>query len=94
MGRVLDHLLKRTFTLEHIKILLFDEADRMLSMGFYPDMRQLRRYLPTNRALHTCMFSATFPSSVMRTAHEFIREPEFQGEAGERQRQAPARMNL
>jgi ATP-dependent RNA helicase DeaD len=76
-GRVLDHLLKRTFTLEHIKILLFDEADRMLSMGFYPDMRQLRRYLPTNRALHTCMFSATFPQAVMRTAQEFIREPEF-----------------
>jgi ATP-dependent RNA helicase DeaD len=75
-GRVLDHLLKRTFSLEHLKILIFDEADRMLSMGFYPDMRQMRRYLP-NRALHTCMFSATFPVSVMRTAHEFIHEPEF-----------------
>ena len=75
-GRVLDHLLKRTFSLERLKILIFDEADRMLSMGFYPDMRELRRYLP-NRALHTCMFSATFPVSVMRTAHEFIREPEF-----------------
>jgi ATP-dependent RNA helicase DeaD len=75
-GRVLDHLLKRTFSLENLKILIFDEADRMLSMGFYPDMRQMRRYLP-NRALHTCMFSATFPLSVMRAAHEFIREPEF-----------------
>ncbi len=75
-GRVLDHLLKRTFSLEKLKILVFDEADRMLSMGFYPDMRQMRRYLP-NRALHTCMFSATFPLSVMRAAHEFIREPEF-----------------
>lgn len=76
-GRVLDHLLKRTFTLEQLKILLFDEADRMLSMGFYPDMRQLRRYLPTGRPLHTCMFSATFPASVMQVAREFIREPEF-----------------
>jgi ATP-dependent RNA helicase DeaD len=76
-GRVLDHLLKRTFTLEHLKILLFDEADRMLSMGFYPDMRQLRRYLPNGRPLHTCMFSATFPASVMQVAREFIREPEF-----------------
>jgi len=76
-GRVLDHLLKRTFSLENLKILIFDEADRMLSMGFYPDMRQMQRYLPKNRALHTCMFSATFPVSVMRTAHEFIREPEF-----------------
>ena len=75
-GRVLDHLLKRTFSLEALRMLVFDEADRMLSMGFYPDMRQLKRYLP-KRALHTCMFSATFPVSVIRTAREFIRDPEF-----------------
>jgi ATP-dependent RNA helicase DeaD len=75
-GRVLDHLLKKTFTLEKLKMLIFDEADRMLSMGFYPDMRQMQRYLP-RREVHTCMFSATFPYAVMRTAEEFIREPEF-----------------
>jgi ATP-dependent RNA helicase DeaD len=75
-GRVLDHLLKRTFTLDHLRALVFDEADRMLSMGFYPDMREMQRYLP-DRELPTCMFSATFPESVMRTAREFIREPEF-----------------
>ena len=75
-GRVLDHLLKRTFSLDHLKILIFDEADRMLSMGFYPDMREMRGYLP-HRPMHTCMFSATFPISVMRAAHEFIRDPEF-----------------
>jgi len=75
-GRVLDHLLKHTFTLDRIEMLIFDEADRMLSMGFYPDMKQIQRYLP-NRSLHTCMFSATFPGYVMRTAREFIPEPEF-----------------
>ena len=75
-GRVLDHLLKRTFSLEALRMMIFDEADRMMSMGFYPDMRQLKRYLP-KRALHTAMFSATFPETVMRTAREFIREPEF-----------------
>jgi ATP-dependent RNA helicase DeaD len=75
-GRVLDHLLKRTFTLENLKTIVYDEADRMLSMGFYPDMREVQRYLP-KRPLHTCMFSATFPDSVMRTAQEFIREGEF-----------------
>jgi ATP-dependent RNA helicase DeaD len=75
-GRALDHLLKRTFTLDDIEMLIFDEADRMLSMGFYPDMKQIQGYLP-NRNLHTCMFSATFPLYVMRTAREFIREPEF-----------------
>ena len=75
-GRVLDHLLKRTFSLEHLRMLIFDEADRMLSMGFYPDMRQVQRYLPS-REIHTCMFSATFPEAVQRTAREFIRTPEF-----------------
>ncbi len=75
-GRVLDHLLKRTFSLEHLKMLVYDEADRMLSMGFYPDMQELQHYLP-RRPVHTCMFSATFPESVMRTAHAFIRDAEF-----------------
>ncbi len=75
-GRVLDHLLKRTLTLEHLAMLIFDEADRMLSMGFYPDMKQVQRYLP-NRAVNTAMFSATFPAYVLRTAYEFIAEPEF-----------------
>jgi ATP-dependent RNA helicase DeaD len=75
-GRVLDHLLKRSLSLEHLRLLIFDEADRMLSMGFYPDMKQVQRYLPKRR-LHACMFSATFPSYVMATAREFIREPQF-----------------
>src|SRR3990172_1452855 len=71
-GRVLDHLLKRTFTLDKLKMLIFDEADRMLSMGFYPDMVEMKGYL-SDRPVNTCMFSATFPYSVMRTAQEFIR---------------------
>ena len=56
--------------------MVYDEADRMLSMGFYPDMREVQRYLP-KRPIHTCMFSATFPDSVLRTAQEFIRDGEF-----------------
>jgi ATP-dependent RNA helicase DeaD len=75
-GRVLDHLLKRTFSLDKLKMLIFDEADRMLSMGFFPDMVEMKRYLP-DRHVNTCMFSATFPYSVMRAAREFIPEPEF-----------------
>jgi len=75
-GRVLDHLLKRNFSLDKLIMLIFDEADRMLSMGFYPDMVEMKGYLP-DRPVNTCMFSATFPYSVMRAAKEFIREPEF-----------------
>jgi ATP-dependent RNA helicase DeaD len=75
-GRILDHLLKRNLSLEHLRMCIFDEADRMLSMGFYPDMREVQRYLP-RREIHTCMFSATFSDAVLRTAREFIRQPEF-----------------
>jgi ATP-dependent RNA helicase DeaD len=75
-GRILDHLLKRTLVLDKLKTLIFDEADRMLSMGFYPDMREIQSYLP-DRRVHACMFSATFPPQVMRTAHQFMHEPEF-----------------
>ncbi len=75
-GRVLDHLLKGVLVLDHIRMLIFDEADRMLSMGFLPDMKEIQRYLP-RRAINACMFSATFPTYVLHLAHEFIREPEF-----------------
>lgn len=75
-GRVLDHLLRRSLSLDALRVLIFDEADRMLSMGFYPDMREVQRYLP-HHPIHTCMYSATFPAHVLRTARQFIREPEY-----------------
>ncbi|WP_432734682.1 DEAD/DEAH box helicase [Maridesulfovibrio sp. FT414] len=75
-GRILDHLLRRTFDLEDLGTLIFDEADRMLSIGFYPDMREVRRYLP-RRPISTYMFSATFPEHVLRLASEFMYKPEM-----------------
>jgi ATP-dependent RNA helicase DeaD len=75
-GRVLDHLLRRSLTLDDVRTLVFDEADRMLSMGFYPDMRQVQRYLP-RRGLSSYMFSATYPPQVMRLAAEFLRSPQM-----------------
>jgi len=75
-GRILDHLLKRTLSLDDIEFLVFDESDRMLSVGFYPDMKQVKTYLP-KRPVRGLMFSATFPGNVKRLAHEFLRHPEF-----------------
>jgi ATP-dependent RNA helicase DeaD len=75
-GRILDHLLKRNLSLKSVQMLVFDEADRMLSMGFYPDMRAIQRHLPSRR-IQGCMFSATFPPHVMRLARDFMQKPEF-----------------
>lgn len=75
-GRILDHLMRRSLRLDALTTLIFDEADRMLSMGFYPDMKQIQRYLP-ERDMHTAMFSATFPPHVMRLAQEFMVEPKL-----------------
>ncbi len=75
-GRVLDHLIKRSFDLDRLRVLIFDEADRMLSMGFYPDMKEVQSHLPRHD-INTCMFSATFPPHVMGAAHEFMQKPEF-----------------
>ena len=75
-GRVLDHLLRRTLSLENLRCLVFDEADRMLSIGFYPDMKEVSRYLPQRR-VPAYMFSATFPVHVLRLAAEFMHEPQM-----------------
>ena len=75
-GRVLDHLLRRSLTLEKLKFLVFDEADRMLSMGFYPDMRRVQAYLPEKK-VSTYMFSATFPPAVIRLSGQFMDHPGF-----------------
>ncbi len=75
-GRLLDHLQRGSYDVGHLRFLVFDEADRLLSMGFYPDMRKVRSYLPET-ARQGYMFSATFPTSVQRLAREFLNEPDF-----------------
>ncbi len=72
-GRVLDHLLRRTLSLDALRMLVFDEADRMLSIGFYPDMKAVQRYLPRQH-VPTHFFSATYPPHVLRVAGEFLEE--------------------
>lgn len=75
-GRILDHLLKNNLSLDNLRILVFDEADRMLSMGFYPDMVKIRKYIPVHEILSS-MFSATFPPQVIRLADQFMRAPQL-----------------
>ncbi|GFK96063.1 ATP-dependent RNA helicase CshA [Fundidesulfovibrio magnetotacticus] len=75
-GRILDHLLRRNLTLDGMRVLVFDEADRMLSIGFYPDMKEIKRYLPKRR-VSTFLFSATYPPHVLRLAEEFMDHPNF-----------------
>ena len=75
-GRVLDHLLRRTLNLDHISALIFDEADRMLSIGFSPDMKEIQRYLPET-SIHAMLFSATYPPHVLKLAGEFLTDPQM-----------------
>lgn len=72
-GRILDHFARKTLKFEHMTNLIFDEADRMLSIGFYPDLQQIAAYLPEKR--QTALFSATYPPHVMQLASEFMKDP-------------------
>lgn len=74
-GRVLDHLLRKSLVLDSVRFLVLDEADRMLSMGFYPDMKEIQRFLPSGRRVETHLFSATYPPYVLRLAKEFLHKP-------------------
>jgi len=76
-GRLLDHLGRRNISLQKLRYLIVDEADELLSMGFWPDIRRVRSYLPHQRV--SAMFSATFPGSVRAMADELLQKPEFIG---------------
>ncbi len=72
-GRLLDHLGQSHGRLPGLDVLVLDEADRMLDMGFLPDIRRLLRQLPARR--QTLLFSATMPSPIVALAREILREP-------------------
>jgi len=60
---------------ESVKTVIFDEADELLSLGFWPDIREIRSYLPGKQ--QACLFSATLPGRVLSLARAFLHEPEF-----------------
>jgi ATP-dependent RNA helicase DeaD len=71
-GRLLDHVQRGNVDFLSLRDLILDEADEMLSMGFYPDMQKIRRYLP--KEICTTLFSATMPQTVRSLAREFQRK--------------------
>ena len=72
-GRLLDHLRQPYATLDRVEFLVLDEADRMLDMGFLPDIKRILRYVPARR--QTLFFSATMPGPIVSLTREMLRDP-------------------
>src|SRR5216117_3849244 len=72
-GRLLDHMRQPYAKLSHVEYLVLDEADRMLDMGFLPDIRRVLKHLPAKR--QTLFFSATLPPPIVELSREMLRNP-------------------
>src|SRR3989338_273601 len=72
-GRIIDHLNQRTLSLAGVKMLVLDEADRMLDMGFAPQLKRILQHVPVER--QTLLFSATMPPEIMKIARNFMKLP-------------------
>ena len=72
-GRLLDHIEQKTVQLNQVQMLVLDEADRMLDMGFMPDLKRILALLPKQR--QNLMFSATFSNEIKKLADEFLTKP-------------------
>ncbi|MFT8871237.1 MAG: DEAD/DEAH box helicase [Sporolactobacillus sp.] len=73
-GRLLDHINRRTVRLDNIKMVVLDEADEMLNMGFIDDIHEILEKTPDAR--QTLLFSATMPAPIQRLAEKFMKSPE------------------
>ena len=72
-GRLLDHLRSPYARLDSVEYLVLDEADRMLDMGFLPDIRRILKYIPAKR--QTLFFSATIPAPIAKLAGQMLKSP-------------------
>jgi ATP-dependent RNA helicase RhlE len=72
-GRLLDHLQYPYARLDQVEVLVLDEADRMLDMGFLPDIRRVLKHVPTQR--QTLFFSATMPAPIVQLSREMLKAP-------------------
>jgi ATP-dependent RNA helicase RhlE len=76
-GRLIDHMRQQNADLAHVEMLVLDEADRMMDMGFWPDVRRIIATLPPSRPRQTLLFSATMPDDVVRFAMGIVHEPKY-----------------
>jgi ATP-dependent RNA helicase RhlE len=74
-GRLMDHMRHDSTNFEALEVLVLDEADRMLDMGFLPDVQRILAALPSKR--QTLLFSATMPGEIMKLTQEFLRDPKY-----------------
>jgi len=74
-GRLMDHMRHASIDYSGLEILVLDEADRMLDMGFWPDVQRILSALPAKR--QTLLFSATMPAEVLKLTQEFLLEPKY-----------------
>ena len=74
-GRLMDHMRRRTIRLNQIKIVILDEADEMLNMGFVEDIETILKDIPEER--QTLLFSATMPRQIQNLAQKFMKNPEL-----------------
>ena len=74
-GRLMDHMRHGTVGFGALEVLVLDEADRMLDMGFWPDVQRIFTALPAER--QTLLFSATMPAEVLKLTREFLRHPKY-----------------
>lgn len=74
VGRLLDHVKQKNISLNKVEIVVLDEADRMLDMGFIDDIRKIMQMLPRQR--QTLLFSATFSAPIHKLAQDFMNAPE------------------
>jgi ATP-dependent RNA helicase RhlE len=74
-GRLMDHMRHDAVDLLRVQVLVLDEADRMMDMGFWPDVQKILGALPPDR--QTLLFSATLPGEILRMATEMLHEPKF-----------------
>jgi len=74
-GRILDHISRKTINFSQVKMVVLDEADEMLNMGFRDDIEEILRKTPTER--QTLLFSATMPAPIMQLAKKYQRDPEI-----------------